>query len=164
MILKTRLAAQAMAERPSKKPSETGNNKTMSGELTVTDIKELFILMKENGIAELDLEQKHTKIHILSTHAPVVQQTPMMVSGVAPMGMVGMPAAAHPPVAPLAPAAPPAVATPGESPAATPPASDTPANIKTITSPMVGTFYRSPSPEAPPFISVGDSVKEDITL
>ena len=32
-------------------------------------------------------------------------------------------------------------------------------NIKTITSPMVGTFYRSPSPEAPPFVEIGAMVK-----
>ena len=32
-------------------------------------------------------------------------------------------------------------------------------NVKTITSPMVGTFYRSPSPEAPPFVETGSTVK-----
>ena len=33
-------------------------------------------------------------------------------------------------------------------------------NIETVSSPMVGTFYRAPSPEAPPFIQVGDLVKK----
>ncbi|MEK7772880.1 MAG: acetyl-CoA carboxylase biotin carboxyl carrier protein, partial [Deltaproteobacteria bacterium] len=38
------------------------------------------------------------------------------------------------------------------------------ANIKVLTSPMVGTFYRSPSPEAPPFVEVGSVVKSAQTL
>ncbi|MBI5344569.1 MAG: acetyl-CoA carboxylase biotin carboxyl carrier protein [Deltaproteobacteria bacterium] len=37
-------------------------------------------------------------------------------------------------------------------------------NIKAVTSPMVGTFYRSPSPEAPPFVELGSIVKSGETL
>lgn len=37
-------------------------------------------------------------------------------------------------------------------------------NLKTITSPMVGTFYRSPSPDAPPFVEVGSVVKKGQAL
>ncbi|MBI5892496.1 MAG: acetyl-CoA carboxylase biotin carboxyl carrier protein [Deltaproteobacteria bacterium] len=37
-------------------------------------------------------------------------------------------------------------------------------NLKTITSPMVGTFYRSPSPDAPPFVEVGSAVKKGQAL
>ncbi len=41
------------------------------------------------------------------------------------------------------------------------PAPEPDENIETICSPMVGTFYRAPSPEAPPFVQVGDLVKKD---
>ena len=37
-------------------------------------------------------------------------------------------------------------------------------NADKITSPMVGTFYRAPSPDSPPFVNVGDSVKKGQTL
>lgn len=37
-------------------------------------------------------------------------------------------------------------------------------NLREITSPMVGTFYASPSPEAPPFVSVGQEVTEDTVV
>ncbi len=37
-------------------------------------------------------------------------------------------------------------------------------NIKVVTSPMVGTFYRSPSPEAPPFLEIGSLAKSGQTL
>lgn len=58
------------------------------------------------------------------------------------------PAAAAPAAAPAAGAAPAAAAPVGEE----------------ITSPMVGTFYRKPSPEAPVFVNVGDTVSEGQTL
>lgn len=61
-----------------------------------------------------------------------------------------------------------AAATPAA--AATVSTADTPAeskessNLREITSPMVGTFYASPSPEAPPFVSVGQEVTEDTVV
>ena len=66
---------------------------------------------------------------------------------------------------PVAPAvAAPAVAAPAA--VATPAAPETPAAISgdTINSPMVGTYYASPSPEAPAFVKVGDTVKKGQTL
>ncbi|WP_353661706.1 acetyl-CoA carboxylase biotin carboxyl carrier protein [Hydrogenimonas sp. SS33] len=69
-----------------------------------------------------------------------------------------------------APAAAPAVqpsAAPAPAPAAAPAATEEtalPENAVYITSPMVGTFYRSPSPDSPPFVKVGDTVKKGQTL
>ena len=70
--------------------------------------------------------------------------------------------------------APAAVSAPAAQPAATPqPATAQPAaesekkvpdNAVYITSPMVGTFYRSPSPDSPPFVNTGDVVKKGQTL
>ncbi len=155
-----------MAERPGKSKAaatDTESTKTQSNSLTVADIKELFVLMKENEIAELNLEQQETKIRIVSTHAPVFQQAPAMH----PM-MPMMPGV----LAPAAHAIPAPVATPAASEATSESASSAetsgeapaPSNLKTVLSPMVGTFYRSPAPDAPPFVKIGDSVKEDTTL
>jgi acetyl-CoA carboxylase biotin carboxyl carrier protein len=51
-----------------------------------------------------------------------------------------------------------------DTPAAAPEASAPEGNFLEVTSPMVGTFYRSPAPEAPPYVDVGTSVGEGTTL
>ncbi|WP_201352327.1 acetyl-CoA carboxylase biotin carboxyl carrier protein [Hydrogenimonas urashimensis] len=61
----------------------------------------------------------------------------------------------------------PAAAAPAPAPAAPAAAKEEkslPENAVYITSPMVGTFYRSPSPDSPPFVKVGDTVKKGQTL
>jgi len=71
-----------------------------------------------------------------------------------------------PPAAPAVYAAPPAAApAPAPAPgAAAPAAGEEQAGTMLVRAPMVGTFYRSPSPEADPFVSVGDRVGPDTTL
>lgn len=61
--------------------------------------------------------------------------------------------------APAAVAAAPAAAAPAAAPAAKEPVSGT-----VVTSPFVGTFYRAPSPDAPPFVDLGDTVQKGQTL
>ena len=51
------------------------------------------------------------------------------------------------------------MAAPAPAPAAAPVAADP--NVKVITSPMVGTFYATPSPESPNFVAIGSNVKAD---
>jgi acetyl-CoA carboxylase biotin carboxyl carrier protein len=97
-------------------------------------------MMKENDLTEFSMEQDGLKIRI-KRGPEGIQQT------------VTIP----PPPAVVAPA-PPAAATP-TAPAA--PVAEPAADIKFITSPMVGTFYRSPSPDSPPYIEVGQQIAED---
>ncbi len=157
-----------MAEETAKKKKTAP-----SGQLSfsVRDIKELFILMKENDIAELNIEQGGTKIHVVSlrgqTAAQQVPQVVPVVPSVAPVSVVSPPpiAAGAPPMdagleVPAQPPSP-ATAAPAEAPTTE---SEPPAHWKTVRSPMVGTFYRAPAPDAPPFVEVGDRVKEDTTL
>jgi oxaloacetate decarboxylase (Na+ extruding) subunit alpha len=157
--------AEKAEKAEKKRASASGSGQDVS--LSVSDIKELFGLMKENEIAELNLEQRGTKIRIISTHAPIPAQQAMqpmmpMMQGVAPMGMMNVGGASH--AQAQASAATPAAA-PAPAPSAAPSAEPTaPANVKTINSPMVGTFYRSPAPEAPSFVQVGDMVTDDTTL
>jgi acetyl-CoA carboxylase biotin carboxyl carrier protein len=72
------------------------------------------------------------------------------------------PAQPSPPASPVStaapPAAPPAVATQPAAPVAAE------SGLIPVISPMVGTFYRAPSPEAPPFVEVGSAIDEDTTL
>jgi acetyl-CoA carboxylase biotin carboxyl carrier protein len=103
--------------------------------LDIRKLKELVRLMVSNDLTELDLRDSEEQV-TLRRYGP--NQVPQIV------------AAAPPGSAPAAAAAP-----------AEPAAADTgvaESNLHAITSPMVGTFYAAPNPDAPPFINVGDSI------
>jgi acetyl-CoA carboxylase biotin carboxyl carrier protein len=159
-----------MAEsRSRKKTSRLVDEDPSSDALSISDIKELFKLMRENGIAELQIEQKEAKIHIVSKGAHISQPAAVVpvVAGVPQMGMVPMAPPAHP-GAPLM-AAPPtapesAESTTGLSDIDETQTGEAASNLKTILSPMVGTFYGAPAPDAPPFVKVGETVSEETVL
>jgi len=147
-----------------KKATETEALPSAKNEtVTISDIEKLFSLMRENDIAELEIEQSKTKIHIVSKSAPVAQQPIYMSSGMQPMQMMPMQSAAVPGAEPAPAAAAPSTPAPAAD-AGDEPAFSIPPNAKTVLSPMVGTFYRSPSPEAPSFVREGDVVSEDTVL
>ena len=101
----------------------------------VRRVRRLVELMQEFELAEIDLRQAEQRIRLRKDQEPVI----------VPGGYAPMPAAA-----------PPASAAPSTSaPAA---AAVEPAAGQFIVSPMVGTFYASSSPDAPPFVKVGDQV------
>ncbi|HYA76392.1 MAG TPA: acetyl-CoA carboxylase biotin carboxyl carrier protein [Burkholderiaceae bacterium] len=110
-------------------------------------LKTLIDLVAESGIAEIEVTEGDDKVRIVKHHnVPAVTQAPIV-------------ALAAPPA--VAPAAAPAVAG---APAAAPTTTPEPAAGQVVKSPMVGTFYRSPSPEAKPFVEVGQTVKPGDTL
>jgi acetyl-CoA carboxylase biotin carboxyl carrier protein len=104
-------------------------------------LKKLIDLVEESGITELEITEGEEKVRISKGMAG----TPMMMA--APQMM-------HAPVLTAAP------------PAASPPAVETPAEPEghVVRSPMVGTFYRAPSPGAKTFVEVGQSVSAGDTL
>jgi len=105
-------------------------------------LKKLIDLVEESGISELELTEDGEKVRIsrnFTSSAPVQQYAPMQYS--APQF--------------AAPAAAPAVAA-AEAPAVE--------EGHAVKSPMVGTFYRSPSPDAKAFVEVGDTVAVGDTL
>ena len=111
-------------------------------------LKILIDLVSESGISELEVTEGEGKVRIVKNAAPVfLPQAPMQFAAPQPAGA----AAPYP-------AAAPAVA--GE--AAAPAAATVQGHV--VTSPMVGTFYRAPSPGADPFVQVGDTVKEGQTI
>lgn len=109
-------------------------------------LKTLIDLVSESNVSELEITEAEGKVRIVKSAGVVVA---------APMAMPAPVAAA--PVAVAAPLAAPAAA-PAEAPAV-PVASG-----HTVKSPMVGTFYRSSSPGAAPFVQIGSVVKEGDTL
>ena len=108
-------------------------------------LKKLIDLVQESGIAELEITEGEEKVRIARGGA--VSETPLAV---------GAPSAA----APTGAAPPPALAAPAAA-AAIPEAAPEGHVVK---SPMVGTFYRSPSPDAKPFVDVGAAVKAGDTI
>lgn len=108
-------------------------------------LKTLIDLVSESNVSELEITEAEGKVRIVKGGGAVVQQ------------FVAAPVQAAP-VAAAAAAAPAAAAPVAELPA---PAAVTGHQVK---SPMVGTFYRSASPGAKPFIEVGAQVKEGDTL
>jgi acetyl-CoA carboxylase biotin carboxyl carrier protein len=112
--------------------------------IDIRKLKELVRLMSTNDLVELDLRDKDEQVTIrrpTPTAAPqVIHHAPVMA---APMAAA----------APAAPAAAPAAA-----------AKDPDAGLVKIESPMVGTFYASPSPDKPPFIVAGASVGPDTVV
>jgi acetyl-CoA carboxylase biotin carboxyl carrier protein len=117
------------------------------------DIKEIQNLIKfvsKSGVNEVSIEQGEFKITIKSTKEDVVVQAPAVVQ-TAPVQTV----AATTPLVQAAATPPPTETT--EQPA-TPTEATEDANLITIKSPMIGTFYRRSSPDKDPFVNIGDSV------
>ena len=111
-------------------------------------LKTLIDLVSESGVAELEITEGDDRVKIVNRvgAAPVAAAAPAVI--------------ATPVVASAAPAAAPAPAVAAE-PAAAPVAAE---DTRTINSPMVGTFYRAPSPGAKPFVDVGQKVKAGDTV
>jgi acetyl-CoA carboxylase biotin carboxyl carrier protein len=108
-------------------------------------LKKLIDLVQESGIAELEITEGEERVRIASGGAVTV--TPLGAAAAAPAAVPATQAAAAPIAAGAAAAPPAAVAPPG-------------AEGHVVKSPMVGTFYRAPAPDAKPFIEVGGAVKE----
>ena len=120
---------------------------TEENPLDLSKIKQVVDLMKKSGLSEFEIQDQEFKLRIKRD--------------VAGQGLVHHVAPSAAPAAP-APVAPPAPA-PASAPAAPAPAAPAVADpgVKIITSPMVGTFYAAPSPDNPPFVTVGSPVKPD---
>jgi acetyl-CoA carboxylase biotin carboxyl carrier protein len=113
------------------------------------ELKELIEFLIEKDIAEFELERGDVKVKIKRAHeaiAPAAQDARFFTVHAAPPASPELgtaPAAQIPPVATPAPAAPPAADE----------------GLHIVRSPIVGTFYESPSPGSPPFVKPGDIVE-----
>ena len=107
--------------------------------MDIRKIKKLIELVEESGITELEVSEEEGTVRI-SRAAPAVAPAAVQYLAVPQQAPVSAPA-----------------------PATSAPAQDAPVSSEVsghaVLSPMVGTFYRSPSPEAKPFIEVGQQVK-----
>jgi|SRR5438876_6930408 len=112
-------------------------------------LKKLIDLVQESGIAELEITEGEEKVKIVKGGAVSIAPASAATLG---LGAAPAPAPAEARPAPAAPAAPPA----------TEPEAGQEGHV--VKAPMVGTFYRSASPDAKPFVEVGQSIKEGQTI
>ena len=120
--------------------------------MNIKEIQDLIKFVAKSGVNEVEIEQKEFKIIIKADDKKSKGQDQIIVQAAAPVAQIAAPAA-MPAAAPVAPAAPVAAAPVEED-----------NNYITVKSPMIGTFYRSSTPEKPPFVGVGDTIKLGDTI
>jgi acetyl-CoA carboxylase biotin carboxyl carrier protein len=108
--------------------------------MTLEEIKQLVQVVIESGVAELEVTRGENRVRIRRTARSAAHEA------------VLPPAAAMPPAAP---APNPSPAPHAEAAAAAPAADE---SLSYVKSPIVGTFYEAPAPDAPPFVRVGERV------
>jgi acetyl-CoA carboxylase biotin carboxyl carrier protein len=114
--------------------------------MDLKDIKVIVDLMKKNAVSEFEMEEGDFKIKLKRDSGKPRKGETVVVQEAAPM---------------ILPAAAPAPATPAASPAAAPaPVAEGPE----VKSPMIGTFYRKPSPDADSYVEVGSVVEPDTVV
>jgi acetyl-CoA carboxylase biotin carboxyl carrier protein len=111
------------------------------------ELRELVEFLKANGIAEFDMEQDDLKVRIKFAGEPSAATTGFDLAQLGRL-MASAPAVAHP-----------AAASSGAPSAAAELANEIEEKLHEVKSPIVGTFYESPSPGAPAFVKVGDQVE-----
>jgi acetyl-CoA carboxylase biotin carboxyl carrier protein len=118
--------------------------------MNIKEVEELIRFVSKANVSEVELETKDIKIVIKTAKGGgEVQQLPVQVVTTAPVAVA-------PPVA----AQPAKAAAPQTPVAEAPVANGNEAKYITVKSPMIGTFYRSPGPDKPAFVNVGDRLRK----
>src|ERR1044072_9726866 len=129
-----------------KENAETGGKRSRSAQrpaasVNMDELRELIGLLRENGLAELELENEGFRVRLRRES-----------SASEPVGYTAAPPSPAPAPAPATPAHPGTQATTAAS---------QDQDLHIIPSPIVGTFYRSPSPTADPFVKIGSNVEPE---
>jgi acetyl-CoA carboxylase biotin carboxyl carrier protein len=119
------------------------------------ELQELIRLIDKLEIAEFELKQGDFELAVRSKKFIEAKMASKNVVVQAPAVMASAPVSAAPQ------ASAPAVSAPAQAPAASPAAAekDSTAGLIEIKSPMVGTFYRSASPDKPAYVQIGDEIR-----
>jgi len=137
----TKRGRDPLRSRESNAVGSAGGGRLME----IKDIRKLIELMRENDLTEFEMEDQGFRISLKRRAAEEGGQS--------------VPAVTMP-----VPSATPAITPPSPPQPAPAEKKDEEADLIPIKAPMVGTFYRAPSPEADPFVSVGQEVEEDTVV
>jgi len=122
--------------------------------LDLKELKEILQILEEKEITDFELEEEGMKLRIRKGPSPSANHATAPAIA-APLVATVLPSLGGPVVAAPPPPAPPAAV----GAAAPAPAAEAEAGVTVVKSPIVGTFYRTPDPNAPPFVDVGDRVR-----
>jgi acetyl-CoA carboxylase biotin carboxyl carrier protein len=147
-------ASKSTAKKEAKAaPAGAESRSSAKIEMPTSEIRNLIDFIAKSGLNEVNIETRELKLHVKREPDQKIFKTSSMAPS--PIsGQVAMPAA-------------PTVGLPVQSAGSAAPARDAEASGKKtveIKSPMIGTFYRSSTPDSPPFISVGDKITKGQTV
>jgi acetyl-CoA carboxylase biotin carboxyl carrier protein len=131
--------------KPAKATSDAGSSN--QSVMKTSEIRDLIDFISKSGLNEVDIETKELKLHVKrEPDQKVFKSTPVMAPAAAPVATTSAPVFAQP--------------------QAQPTKAESGSGKKTvdIKSPRIGTFYRSSTPDTPPFISVGDKITKGQTV
>jgi acetyl-CoA carboxylase biotin carboxyl carrier protein len=117
--------------------------------INFTELRELIGAISQTDITEVTLETEAFKLSVRKASPSILMESPTVVTAPLPTSPTILPT------------------TPGPEPIPAPEvAAPSPLEQKwtAITSPMVGTFYRAPAPDEPPFVEVGDTIRKEQTV
>ncbi len=146
-----KISSKSPAKQESK-PAKPANDSAKQPDMKTSEIRDLIDFISKTGLNEVNIETKELKLSIKREPDQKVFKSSMVAPVASAPQVFAQPSVATAPVAAAQPKA--------EKPA------EAASGKKTveIKSPMIGTFYRSSSPENPPFISVGDKVSKGQTV
>lgn len=117
--------------------------------INFTELRELLGAISQTDITEVTLETEEFKLSVRKANPSILLERPAVVTTPLPSSPILVPTTPAPEPAPVA-----EVASP----------SPLEQKWTAITSPMVGTFYRASSPDEPPFVEVGDTIRKEQTV
>ena len=135
--------------------ARAGEGEQPAPSVNMDELRELIALLHDNGLAELELERSNFRVRLRKegVYAPAY----------APEHVMSAPAS-RPPVAPPPSTPASSASAPAHPGAQAETAASEDQGLLIITSPIVGTFYRSPSPTADPFVKIGSRVEQDAVV
>lgn len=122
-----------------KNGTDSKKQKTVDPSFNMDELRALAELVNEGGFTDFEFENENIRVRLSKMTAVTMQAAPAMASAPAPVAAATAPAEAAPTV-------------------------DADAGLHKITSPIVGTFYRSPGPDKDPYVSEGSSVSAESTV
>ena len=141
------------SKRPAQRAANHGAHPNGTGQpgpgqlmLDLAFVRGLIAAVDDSGIDSLEIYRAGTRIRIAKSPPPAPVAAMAAAPAAAPAAAGGQPAGAQ------------VAASPAEAPTAER------SNLFEVTSPMVGTFYRAPAPEAPPYVEIGSHVSKGQTL
>lgn len=144
-------ASKPAAKKEESPGRETADSNANPASMKTSEIRDLIDFISKSGLNEVNIETKELKLSVKREPDQKVFKSSPAITHSAPIQTVAPVSA--PPAAPSAPSLPKAEAV-------------APSGKKTveIKSPMIGTFYRSSSPDSPVFVSVGDKIAKGQTV